>query len=588
MRGVRLCAECPLRLSISSVQWKEVRVPKQTTTKGKAQPPPRKAASHASECGPPCSLDHERCIFREIFDNSFDLICLLDRHGTVLEANRTALRQRNLKATEVVGRPLWLTPWWDISVDAQSRLKTAVRDAAKGRVVRYEVDLLAPDGGVCTYDVTIKSIAGDSRGCRYLLWAARDISERKRVERALTKTREDLELRVQSRTNEFSAANEQLKREIEHRQQTEVALRNSEARSRAILDAAVDAIITISDRGIVTSFNPAAERMFGYTAKEAIGRNVKLLMPEPYYSEHDRYLDNYLRTGKAKIIGIGREVVGRHEDGHTFPIDLAVSEVRLGDQRMFAGVVRDITERKRLEREILEISDQEQLRIGQDLHDGLGQELTGVALLAKVLGADLAAEKSPRADSAKKIAQLVQQAISKTRDLARGLSPIGLDAQGLAPALQELARHTDETLGIRCAFVSSRSIVPDEPTANVHLYRIAQESVNNAIKHGKAKTITIRLGSDDGNGLLVVEDDGTGLRNHDGGVPRGMGLRIMAYRARMIGALLTVRPGPSGGTVVTCNFRLARRRKQGRKQERNETKKAPARRSKQSARSPGR
>lgn len=464
------------------------------------------------------------------------------------------MKLRNLKAAEVRGRPLWLTPWWDISADAQSRLKEAIRDAANGRVARYEVDLLGPEGGTCTYDVTIKPMAGKPKGTRFLLCAARDISERKRVERALTKAREDLELRVQSRTTELSAANEQLSREIGHRQRTEQSLRESEANIRAVVDTAVDAIITISERGIVASFNPAAERMFGYKADEVLGRNVKMLMPDPYYSEHDQYLDNYHRTGEPRIIGIGREVLGRRKDGHTFPLDLAVSEVRVGDQRTFTGIARDITDRKRLEREILEISDQEQLRIGQDLHDGLGQQLTGVAFLAKVLGEDLAAERSPRAQSAKKIAQLVQDAISRTRDLAHGLSPVGLEAHGLAPALEELARHTEEILGIRCAFVGDPRITPDEASANVHLYRIAQESVNNAIKHGKAKNITIRLGVADAKGLLAVEDDGIGYRSDGGGARKGMGLRIMAYRARMIGAALTIRPGASGGTVVSCTI----------------------------------
>lgn len=522
--------------------------------------------------GSPRSLDQQAWLFKQSFDNAFDLIWLLDRDGVILEANRTALHQRSLKAADVRGRPLWQTAWWDISLDAQARLKAAVQDAAKGRLVRYEVDLLAPDGGACTYDVTIKTLGRKSSDGRYLRCAARDISERKRVERALVKAREDLEFRVQARTADLSAANEQLKREISQRQQTASALRDSEARIHAILDTAVDAIITIDERGTMTSLNRAAERMFGHAAAEAIGRNVKLLMPEPYYSEHDAYLENYLRSGKARIIGIGREVIGRHKDGRTFPIDLAVSEVRLGERRMFTGVVRDITERKRLEREILEISDQEQLRIGQDLHDGLGQELTGIAFQAKVLGEDLAAGKSPLAGSAKKIAQLVQAAISKARDLAHGLSPVGLESQGLAPAIHELTRHTEDVVGIPCTFVHSGPVEPAESAANVHLYRIAQESVNNAIKHGKAKHITIRLGTSDGDGLLLVEDDGSGFRP-DPSRRQGMGLQIMAYRARMIGASLAVRPRSPAGTVVTCKFPLARRTKQERG---NGSKKIPA------------
>ena len=118
-------------------------------------------------------------------------------------------------------------------------------------------------------------------------------------------------------------------------------------RLRSVVNHVLDGIITIDSRGTVTTFNPAAERIFGFAASAVIGQNVKLLMPEPYHSQHDGYLASYLQTGEAKIIGIGREVVGRRKDGSTFPMDLAVSEFRLGDERYFTGIVRDITERKK-------------------------------------------------------------------------------------------------------------------------------------------------------------------------------------------------------------------------------------------------
>jgi PAS domain S-box-containing protein len=126
-------------------------------------------------------------------------------------------------------------------------------------------------------------------------------------------------------------------------------LENSEARTRAILETAVDSIITIDERGTVESVNPAGERLFGYKAAELLGQNVKLLMPEPYRSEHDTYLDHHRTTGEKKIIGIGREVVGQRKDGATFPVELAVSEMWLGDRRFFTGIVRDVTERNRAE-----------------------------------------------------------------------------------------------------------------------------------------------------------------------------------------------------------------------------------------------
>src|SRR5262249_42170861 len=156
-------------------------------------------------------------------------------------------------------------------------------------------------------------------------------------------------------------------------------------------------------------------RIFGYTAAEAIGRNASLLMPSPYREEHDSYINNYLNTGQARIIGIGREVVGRRKDGSIFPMDLAVSEVKLADRRLFTGFVRDISDRKRLEKEILEISDREQRRIGQDLHDGLCQHLAAIELMSQVTARKLAKKSKADAARAGEIARYVRDAISQTR-----------------------------------------------------------------------------------------------------------------------------------------------------------------------------
>jgi two-component system sensor kinase FixL len=138
-------------------------------------------------------------------------------------------------------------------------------------------------------------------------------------------------------------------RDVSDRRRAEGALADSEARYRAVLDTAVWAIISINERGHVLSFNRAAERMFGYAAAEVVGRNVKLLMPPPYHDEHDDYLQRYLRTGERRIIGIGREVTGRRNDGTTFPMDLAVNDTLLDGRHLFTGIIRDLTHEKETE-----------------------------------------------------------------------------------------------------------------------------------------------------------------------------------------------------------------------------------------------
>jgi PAS domain S-box-containing protein len=335
----------------------------------------------------------------------------------------------------------------------------------------------------------------------------------------------------------------------------EAALRESEAKSRAILDTAVDAIITIDGRGMIESFNKAAERLFRCAPGDVIGRSVNLLMPDALAQHHDRHIRNYLATGKAKIIGIGREVVAKRFDGTTFPADLAVSEVRLGgDRRLFTGIVRDLTERRRLERQILEISDRERRRISQDLHDSLGQLLTGIGFRCKSLENKLAARQLPEAATARQIAQLVAQAVEDARGLARGLQPVEPRPNGLAAALEDFAEQLGAVFGVTCTFVCDPPVELSDAAMANNLYRIAQEAAHNALKHGRARTVEIRLLRTVESVRLSIRDDGIGFDPQAAAESSGMGLQIMRYRAAMIGATLTVarRGNGSGGTIVTC------------------------------------
>ena len=208
---------------------------------------------------------------------------------------------------------------------------------------------------------------------------------------------------------------------------------------------------------------------------------------------------------------------------------LSVSEVRLADRRMFTGFVRDITERKRLEREILEISDREQRRIGHDLHDGLCQHLAGIELMSQVLEQKLAPQSKDAAKRAGDIAKNVREAIGQTRSLARGLSPVTLESEGLTSALHELAVNTEKLFNVRCRFDGDLLVTVHNHAVATHLFRLAQEAVSNAIKHGKARRISIHLKADPGRIYLAVNDNGRGFPAE---IPKskGMGLRIMQSR----------------------------------------------------------
>jgi len=352
---------------------------------------------------------------------------------------------------------------------------------------------------------------------------------------------------------------------------TAQALHESTARARAILDTTVDGVVTISERGIIESFNPAAEQIFGYTEAEVLGKNVHVLMPEPYHSEHDGYIDAYKRTGQRRIIGIGREVVGRRKDGSTFPLDLAVSEVMLPTRRIFTGMLRDISERRELEQAVLRVAEDERRRIGQDLHDGLGQMLTGTGLIARGLARKLKAVDEQFSEEAHEVVELIKEADAYARTISRGLVPVELDAHGLDDALERLASNAERLFEITCTFESHgqevEADVPDD--VSPHLFRIAQEAISNAAYHGKAKIVTIMLSRTSDWLTLQVTDDGIGFpglvrsagatrlapvpgKRDKSTENRGMGIRIMHYRARIIGGALEIRLGRDAGTVVTC------------------------------------
>jgi len=215
----------------------------------------------------------------------------------------------------------------------------------------------------------------------------------------------------------------------------------------------------------------------------------------------------------------------------------------------------EIGQRRRLEKEILEISEREQRRIGRELHDSLGQQLTGIAIISKVLEQKLQRQSLKEAANAKEIAQLVNEAIDQTRQLSRGLHPVSLDEDGLMSALQALAATTENIFGVACAFQCNSPVPVKDPSAAIHLYRIAQEAVTNAVRHGDTKQILLELWADRDGAALVIENDG---RDFPAKLPkdRGMGLQVMSYRAEMIGGVLDVQPRAGGGTKVTCTFNV--------------------------------
>jgi len=340
-------------------------------------------------------------------------------------------------------------------------------------------------------------------------------------------------------------------------ERTRAALREIEAEMTAVLVTAAEGVVTIDESGVIRTFNLAAERMFGWDAADVVGRNIELLIPAPYRGQHGDYLGRYLETDEKRVIGIGCKVAGLRRDGTVFPMHLAVGEVEHRRPRLFTGIVRDLSERERLERHLEEASSEERHRVARDLHDQLGGTMTGISILASILHRKLEETDSPEATRAAELAAHVRAAHEEVRRVARGLLPVADDPAGLIAALREVAVRTGEVHGIRCAFECERPLEVHWRTAANHIYMLVSEAVQNAVRHADATEVRIVCAVENGQAVFTVEDDGVGLPA-DADDSSGMGLRTMAYRAGLLDASLDARARPQGGTRVRCAVPLER------------------------------
>lgn len=515
------------------------------------------------------------------------------------------------------------------------------------------------------------------------------------------------------------------------------------ARYRAVVDHAVDGIITINDKGVVESINGAVTRLFGYSEEELIGCDFELLVPGGGSDVRDSYMAEVLRNGAAAIAEVGREVLARRKDGTTFPSYLSIGRFELSGRQYYTGIIHDISERHRAEAALRQVNEnlehevrerteyirllqdiavianasesveqafraaldrvlvfnpwnlahvvvrsrsdaeafvdagiwtaersgkyrklmaacektvfragkgtigraidaalpnwvvdlscdadsplsahaaasglksavacpvligsevaavvqflsaessppdemflevmkhvgtqlgrvierdrlQRQLvdavwdqhrRLGQELHDTLGQALTGIGMLADSLAKRLAARQDPETEKLSEVVSMIQQAKSEVRQLSKGLYPVDVDAQGLLSALEELAAATQQRSQIRCIFKGDRSVQLRDNEVATHLFRIAQEAVHNAVKHGNPRRIVIALGRRRGRVTLAIRDDGSGIAPRSTSRSAGLGMRIMHYRANAIGAELSVDSAARGGTQIRCTLK---------------------------------
>jgi PAS domain S-box-containing protein len=338
--------------------------------------------------------------------------------------------------------------------------------------------------------------------------------------------------------------------DLDARKHMELALRDSEARLRTqamILETMREGVVLVALNGRVEFTNPAFDRLFGRTSDELAGTSILELFHfrqvQSPTAAWEGLLGQHNRGGK-------RDMLFRRRDGSQFAGEVLSAEIELNGEKRILVVVQDVSERKQLESEIIEIANTERRRLGADLHDGLGQELTGISLMLRSLAKSAGLAAFDTAPELNEIIMLVNHAIQSARKMALGISPVTLERGGLLPALQTLvswSRHSYNIdvrlrLSIRCPLLIGES-------AAAHLYLIAQEAINNAVRHGRARSITVTLRTSRTLASLSITDDGAGIA----AIPArgaGMGLKLMEYRSAVIGGVMRIKPLPGGGTRV--------------------------------------
>ncbi|MDF0665970.1 MAG: PAS domain S-box protein [Nitrospira sp.] len=393
-----------------------------------------------------------------------------------------------------------------------------------------------------------------------LVWFA---WKRRQAETALQKAKEDLEQKVTERTQELATVNRTLVTQITERAQTEQALRLSQGRLADILDIAEDAIIVTADDRSITLFNQGAVKLFGYDPEEVLGNRIDLLLPERFRIDHPSYINALAHDSEsAHRMAQRREMVGLKKDGSEFPAEASISKLSLGERTTFTVIVRDITDRLRTERqlqslttELMAVQEEERRRIARELHDDVNQRL---ALLAIEMTNMLSAPSTLTVQAKETIQSLNQRLVRISDDVRRmayQFHPSILDDLGLTAALKHMADEWSEKTGIKIVIVQQEVTDPLPRDIASCLYRVAQESLTNIMKHARAARVELELTCDDQEITLSIYDTGVGFDLKDIRARHpGLGLVNMRERVRSVRGRLDIQSQLGRGTHIIVHI----------------------------------
>jgi PAS domain S-box-containing protein len=447
--------------------------------------------------------------YRQLVENVDCIILRIDKEGKITFFNEFAQKFFGYTERQILGKNIIGT-----IIPAKDRsgrnIEKLIRDIKRHPELytTYENESICKNGRRVWITWANKAIHDKQRNITEILCVGHDITERKNMEKQL--------------------------------QLLAAAVRNSN-----------DAITILDLEGNIISWNLGAERIYGYSEAEAMKMNIDRIIPDHKQDEKISLTERVLKGENIELFETQRLT----KNNRILDISLTATLLKGENGKPFAITTteRDITERRRLEKEILDITERERELIGQEMHDGMGQVLTGIAVKCKGLALRFKGKSSEEMKDALVISKLANKAIAQTRDLAKMLYPVDIETGGLVSALQTLAFNAEKTMGVTCRFRCGKSVSIKNLVEAKQIYRIVQEAITNAIRHGKAKSIIINLRVTKKGTVLSVKNDGL---NFPKLLPRkkGLGLKIMKYRTDLIGGSIDIRKGDKGGTVVICIF----------------------------------
>ena len=483
--------------------------------------------------------------YRRLYDSMQEAYIRTDLDGHILECNEPFRAMLGYTMDELLQRSHEdVTPsqWHPIE---SSILLGPVLERGCSEI--YEKEYRRKDGSVFPAELRM-FLLRDERGQPYATWAlVRDITTRKQAAYAMRNAQDKLETKVLGRTIELVETIVSLRREINEREQAEAALKREKALTDAVIGSMPGTFYVLNARGYFVRWNRNQQELAGLTDDQM--RNTEamdLVHVEDRQAAQDK-LHEALQTGHGEIEV--RLVFQPHTPVRHYL--LTGRRMELGNEMFLVGCGIDITERKLVAQQIVEAIEREQRRIGYDLHDGVGQQITGLRLLSTALRRTLEEKQLVEHKQAARFETLLDEALRQVRELARGLHPVNADAQGLMSSLTELAQQITQLFGSACRFECPTPVLISDAQVATHLYRIAQEAARNAATHAGAKQISIQLLDKNEQVQLVIHDDGCGLPKTKRG-RKGLGLDIMKYRAASIGATFELRSSATAGTSIRC------------------------------------